>query len=227
MNVSKNKTWVGFCLLIVFLMLVVPLASAASGGFYDSAEQYELANHQLTFAKLTTEDALDVDERLNDNTFNLPVKNNLQTKSFQAQTNNAMIKTIQLPVMFTQPEISTRNGYSQLDIPNTKRTGAPGMPEMITRVFNFKFDPGTKFQSIEFNPGSINVEPLAMPIKPVQEPIVLSLLYQYKDQEPEQTSPDPLVYSQPELYPPAWFEVNTGMGIDSVWQPGRFVHILT
>jgi uncharacterized membrane protein len=196
-------------------MLVVPFASATSVGLNDSNEQSELANYQLTFAEPTTANTLGVDGRINDNSDNLPVENTFQPKITQSQTNNYVLKTIQLPVKFTSPKISNRNGYSTLDIPDTQLTGAPGMPELNTRILNFKFDPGTKFQSIEFNPGKINIEPLAMPIKPVQEPIMLSLLYQYKDKEPEQTPPDPVVYSQPELYPPAWFEVNTGMGIDS------------
>jgi uncharacterized membrane protein len=124
------------------------------------------------------------------------------------------LKIIEMPISFPEPQIEQENGYTTLNMPDFSISGAPGEPELLTKTINFKFEPGTTFTEISFVPENLKTVTLTQQLIPIQPPMPLSLLYQYSLDPPELTSPDPSIYLTPAQFPSAWFEHNTGMGID-------------
>lgn len=122
---------------------------------------------------------------------------------------------INIPFIFDAPQIDQDADWAHLDMPGYVITGAPGEPELYTKVINLKFKPLTEFQSIEFIPENINREILSQPLRPIQKPIPLSLLYEYSTQPQKPIKPNPTIYDSSEPYPAQWFEINKGVGIDS------------
>jgi uncharacterized membrane protein len=116
---------------------------------------------------------------------------------------------------FPNPQISEDDSYSRLNILDLNPTGAFGEPEMYSKPITWKFKPGTIIESVEFIPGKVNIEPLDLPLNPVQEPIPVSQLYDmYAYGEPDPTPPNPEIYSSNEPFPSQWFYINEGMGLD-------------
>jgi hypothetical protein len=116
---------------------------------------------------------------------------------------------------FPSPQISEDDSYSRLNILDLNPTGAFGEPELYSKPVTWKFKPGTIIESVEFIPGKIEIEPLDLPLNPVQEPIPVSQLYDmYAYGEPDPTPPNPRIYSSTEPFPNQWFYINEGMGLD-------------
>ncbi|MEA2055080.1 MAG: C25 family cysteine peptidase [Candidatus Thermoplasmatota archaeon] len=116
--------------------------------------------------------------------------------------------SIQSKEVFSEPVITDRNGYINLNVEGCSVFLSPGKPVMPVYKKVFAFPIGTKITGIEVIPGGIKEMPVHGKIMPAYEPVPPGM-----ETQPIKKWEDRSVYGKASLYPEKWHEYKTMGGI--------------
>ncbi len=207
---NKSLRFLTIFLILLFLLGVTFTSTAYS---IDEKDQYNDLEHYLSSEQYTSEnsESKTMTDKINS-------EDSLSQKSSDINIISPEIPnivSISKLIVFPTPQVTVNGQYSRLNVIGLTGTGAVGDPELFSKTITMKFKPGTIIKDIEFTPNDIYFEKLTSPLRPVQEPIPVSEIYDvYSYPIPDYTPPNPAIYTSTNPFPEQWFDVNKGMGLD-------------